>query len=142
MPRVTSERIVRALLKHPELLVDVRQRLMNVRACGPWMNTGKRFGNPDTRNVWGLPKAPKNKKEQALFKENPNDAHARKFACTVRPAEEWGDEMGGDFPGKWYWNVDSGIEAHKGSGITDSLPEGKAAAEAHLESVGWIIVRG
>lgn len=142
MAKVTPEQVVKALVKHPGLLIEVRSRLMNIRACGPWMNTGKRFGNRDTRNVWGLPRTPQNKKEKRLFDEHPNDASVRKFAATVRPTEEWGDLLGQEHPGKWYWNVNTGNEKDNGSGVVDTQVEAMEAAEWHLQTLGWIVVGG
>ncbi|MDB4278597.1 hypothetical protein N9917_03210 [Deltaproteobacteria bacterium] len=140
MPKMDAQRVVKALMQQPGLLRDVRLLLLQVRGAGPWMNTGKRFGDRDKKNVWGLPKFPTNKAEEKRQQEHPNDMSMRKFIATVRPTEEWGTDVGEEFPGKWYWNVDTGARAEHGSGVVVSRSQAVLSAQKHLTDLGWVVV--
>lgn len=135
-----AERILQALMQRPSLLLEVRSRLMNVKGCGPWMNTGKRFGNRDTQNVWGLPRVARSKKEQRKFDEHPSDASTRVFVATVRPTEEWGEIIGQAHPSQWYWNVATGQGKDNGGGVENTREQAMAAAEWHLQMLGWVVL--
>jgi len=139
MEAVTAERVVKALMERPKLLDQVRTLLLRVRGCGPWMNTGKRFGDRDMKNVWGLPKFPKNREERKRFAEHPHDSACRKFMATVRPTEEWGKEVGGTHPGLWFWNVSTGNPEENDRGVERTRRQAMLRAEAALRSFGWVV---
>jgi hypothetical protein len=136
---VTAERVVKALRRQPGLLRKVRLLLLQVKGCGPWRNTGKRFGDRDKRNVWGLPKFPTKQDEKRQL-EHPNDPSAFKWVATVRPTEEWGTEVGEEHPGKWYWNVDTGKKDDRGQGVTDTRAQAVLATQEHLRACGWVVI--
>jgi hypothetical protein len=135
-----AERVMKALMREPGLLRQVRLLLLDVKGAGPWLNTGKRFGDRDQKNVWGLPKFPHGKQDERRIREHPKDMSLRKFIATVRPTEEWGDDVGEAHPGKWYWNVDTGNREHHGSGVVDNRPKAILAAQKHLTDHGWVVV--
>jgi hypothetical protein len=71
--KMTAKRVVLALMQQPGLLRRVRLLLLDVKGAGPWLNTGKRFGDRDQKNVWGLPRFPHGKREEKLQQEHPKD---------------------------------------------------------------------
>jgi hypothetical protein len=132
---VTAEQVVQALMRRPELLYDVKSRLVYWKAVGPWMNTGQRFGNTD--NVWGLAKYPP---EKHAYQEWKDGTGKRSWIATIRPTEEWSVHAGQQHPGKWYWDVSTGNDDHAGNGIVDTMVDAANAAAAHLRGKGWVVL--
>ena len=123
---ITAERVIRALLKCPSLLLEVRALLTKVQICGPWQTTGKRFGNREG-NVIGLPRDSKRK-------HPPED---RLYVATVRPAHEWSSCLDDE---DWYWNVDVGRAEERGQGICPTQQAGQRLATEHLRDLGWAVL--
>jgi len=121
-----AERVVQALMRHPELLLAVRARLRDVRVCGPWESTEGRFGP----NVSGLVRHP----------AWPSKIPSKVWVATIRPTEEWGDDTGRDNPGMWYWNVDVGRKPENGGGVVETRDQAARHAEHHLGQLGWLIL--